>query len=107
MSKNDKSPRERAKQIISDYESGSGRFSGMGKQPTFPSTNRPTYPATYPGTYGSTYGSNKVKDKPTGADSARSKMIERQQDPDKVYSAIKNSYQRQLARDRSEGKVPD
>lgn len=70
MSKNDKSPRERAKQIISDYESGSGRFSGMGKQPT-------------PGTYGSTYGSNKVKDKPTGAEAARSKMLEKQQDPER------------------------
>ena len=102
MSTNDKSPRERAKQIISDYESGSGRFSGMSK-PTFPSTNKPTYPATFEPTYKSTYGTNK----PTGADSARSKMIERQQDPDKVYSAIKNSYQRQLARNRSEGKVPD
>lgn len=102
MSENDKSPRERAKQIISDYESGSGRFSGMGKQPTFPSTNRPTYPATYPGTYGSTYGTNK----PTSTDSARSKMIERRQDPERDLSNM-NRYQAGLVRKRRAGDVPD
>lgn len=106
MSTNDKSPRERAKQIISDFESGSGRFSGMGKQPTFPSTNRPTYPATYPGTYGSTYGSNKVKDKPTGAEAARSKMLEKQQDPERDLKNM-NKYQAGLVRKRRAGEVPD
>ena len=105
MNKNDKSPRERAKQIISDYESGSGRFSGMGK-PTFPSTNKPTYPATYPGTYGSTYGSNKVKDKPTGAEAARSKMLEKQQDPERDLQNM-NRYQAGLVRKRRAGETPD
>ena len=77
MSKNDKSPRERAKQIISDYESGSGRFSGMGK-PTFPSTN-----------------------KPTGAEAARSKMLEKQQDPERDLKNM-NKYQAGLVRKKWE-----
>lgn len=101
MSKNDKSPRERAKQIISDYESGSGRFSGMGK-PTFPSTNKPTYPATFEPTYKSTYGTNK----PTGAEAARSKMLEKQQDPERDLKNM-NKYQAGLVRKRRAGEVPD
>ena len=105
MSKNDKSPREGAKQIISDYESGSGRLPNMGK-PTFPSTNKPTYPATYRGSYGSTYGSNKVKDKPTGAKADRSKMLEKQQDPERDLQNM-NRYQAGLVRKRRAGETPD
>ena len=75
MTKNDKAPRERAREIIEEYQSGSGCFSGISK-PTFPGTDKPTYPATY----GSTFGSNKVKGKSTSAEAARPKMVEKQQD---------------------------
>ena len=83
MSKSNKSPRERAQQIIKQYQPGTGRF-------------KQTEPPAHKG--GADAG---------GADAARERMLAKQRDPDRVYKGL-NPRTEEIASARKRGELwPD